>query len=99
MQSAVTRSLLSLLIAVMMAPSGAAADATRAEAAARIRADVEFLADDSLEGREAGTDGYDDAADYVVRRLKEIGAQPANRDGWLSPPGTWRMKMATTRPG
>ena len=82
MQSAVTRSLLSLLIAVMMAPSGAAADATRAEAAARIRADVEFLADDSLEGREAGTDGYDDAADYVVRRLKEIGAQPANRDGW-----------------
>jgi hypothetical protein len=37
-----------------------------AVSASRIEADVRFLADDLLEGREAGTCGYDLAALYVA---------------------------------
>lgn len=50
-------------------------------AAQRIEADVRYLADDRLEGRETGTRGYDLAADYVARRYVDIGLQPAGDDG------------------
>ena len=49
--------------------------------ATRVRADVEFLADDLLEGREAGTRGYDLAARYVAAALKAAGYAPAGDDG------------------
>jgi Zn-dependent M28 family amino/carboxypeptidase len=52
-----------------------------AEGAQRIRADVVYLADDKLEGREAGTRGYDMAADYVAKRFAEIGLTPAGENG------------------
>lgn len=42
-----------------------------------IRADMEFLASDDLEGREAGTPGFDIAADYVAAEFAEIGLKPA----------------------
>jgi len=57
-----------------------AADA-RARSGARIRADVEFLADDLLEGREAGTRGYEVAARYVATRLAIMSVPPAADDG------------------
>lgn len=47
----------------------------------RLSADVAFLADDSLMGREAGTAGYDKAADYVTARMKEAGLSPGP-EGW-----------------
>ncbi len=50
---------------------------------ARIRAHVEFLASDAIEGRMAGTRGYDVAARYVASQLAQLGARPAG-DG-----GTW----------
>ena len=46
---------------------------------ARIRADVEFLADDLLEGREAGTRGYDLAARYVASALEGRRLRPRRR--------------------
>ena len=49
--------------------------------ATRIRADVEFLADDLLEGREAATRGYDLAARYVATALKAAGYAPGADDG------------------
>jgi Zn-dependent M28 family amino/carboxypeptidase len=49
--------------------------------ARRIEADLRFLADDLLEGREAGTRGYDLAALYVAERLRAIGLRPAGDDG------------------
>jgi len=49
--------------------------------AVRIRADVEFLADDLLEGREATTRGYDLAARYVAAALKAAGYAPGADDG------------------
>ncbi len=48
----------------------------------RIRADVAFLADDRRQGREAGTPGYDAAADYVIGRMKAVGLKPASGESW-----------------
>ncbi|WP_374602712.1 M28 family metallopeptidase [Arenimonas sp.] len=64
------------------APAAPAAAANReGDAARRIEADVAFLADDLLEGRAAGTRGYDLAALYVANRYRAIGLEPAGDDG------------------
>jgi hypothetical protein len=52
---------------------------------ANIRAHLEFLADDLLEGREAGTRGYDIAAKYVASAYEQIGLKPAGTTGYLQP--------------
>ena len=49
--------------------------------AARIRADIGFLADDLLEGREAATRGYDIAARYAAAALAAAGCAPGADDG------------------
>lgn len=46
-----------------------------------MRAHVNFLANDALEGREAGTRGYDVAAAYVAAQLEAAGAEPAGDGG------------------
>ncbi len=56
--------------------------------ATRLRADLEWLAAPEREGRRAGTQGADDAADYLARRFQEIGAVPAGEDG------TWFQTFA-----
>lgn len=56
-------------------------DASAAADARRIESDVRFLADDLLEGREAGTRGYDLAALYVAQRMRAIGLAPAGEQG------------------
>ncbi len=64
------------------APAGTVASAPAdAHAARRIEADVRFLADDLLEGRAAGTRGYDLASLYVANRYRAIGLAPAGDDG------------------
>lgn len=47
----------------------------------RVRADVEFLADDLLEGRASGTRGHEVAALYVATQFRSIGLQPAGENG------------------
>ena len=49
--------------------------------ATQIEADMAFLADDSLMGREAGTEGFMMAANYVADRLKSIGVKPGGDNG------------------
>lgn len=49
--------------------------------ATQIEADMAFLADDSLMGREAGTEGFMMAANYVADRLKSIGVKPGGNNG------------------
>src|SRR5688500_18057543 len=52
--------------------------------ARRVRADVEFLASDSLEGRDTGSKGYQVAADYVASQFRAIGLEPAGeKGGWF----------------
>ncbi len=65
------------------AAEAAAKSTMAATAAARIEADVLYLADDAREGREAGTPGYQAAADYVASRMADIGLEPAGDDGWF----------------
>lgn len=50
----------------------------------QLRQDVDTLASDAMQGREAGTEGYDRAAQYVAERMAAIGLQPAGDAGsWL----------------
>lgn len=51
----------------------------------QMRAHVEFLADDLLEGRDAGTRGYDIAALYVASRFDALGLKPGGAKGWYQP--------------
>jgi hypothetical protein len=48
-----------------------------------VRAHIEFLADDLLEGRETGTRGHEIAARYVAQRFQSLGLIPAAKDGWF----------------
>jgi len=66
--------------------ASAAADAAADAAAARIRAHVAFLADDLLEGRAAGSRGYDLAARYVASEFEALGLKPGGAAGaWFQP--------------
>ncbi len=67
------------------APERAQRAAPDAGAAGRIEADLRFLADDLLEGREAGTRGYDLAALYVAGQLRKLGLEPGAEAGFLQP--------------
>lgn len=58
-----------------------ASEAEIQASASRLEADVRFLADDLLEGREAGTRGYDLAALYVAEAYRAIGLVPGGDDG------------------
>jgi hypothetical protein len=48
----------------------------------QFRSHVVFLADDLLEGREAGTRGYDLAARYVASQFAGLGVLPGNKGSW-----------------
>ncbi|MEJ7926436.1 M28 family peptidase [Sphingobium sp. AN641] len=50
-----------------------------------IRADITFLSDDLLEGRDAGSRGYDIAARYVAARFASLGLTQAVPDSWFQP--------------
>lgn len=50
--------------------------------AQQMKKDMEFLADDKLEGREVGTDGEDAAAKYIAKRFKKLGLEPKGTDGY-----------------
>ncbi|MGC4083228.1 MAG: M28 family metallopeptidase [Vicinamibacterales bacterium] len=47
----------------------------------RVKAHVTFLADDLLEGREAGTRGHEIAARYVATQFALLGVKPGAADG------------------
>lgn len=46
-----------------------------------LRTHVAYLADDALEGREAGKPGNREAGDYLVEELRRLGLEPAGTDG------------------
>jgi len=48
----------------------------------RLSAHLSYLADDALEGRDAGQPGYDLAAAYVREQFAEMGLEPGGVDGW-----------------
>lgn len=56
----------------------------------QLKADVSYLADDKLEGREVGTKGEQLAAEYIAQRYKELGLEPKGTDGYFQ---TFSRKM------
>ncbi len=52
------------------------------EAIPSLKADLTYLASDSLKGREVGTDGEKLAAEYISSRMKEIGLEGKGTDGY-----------------
>ena len=48
--------------------------------AERIRADVSFLSDDLLEGRDTGSRGHEIAAQFVASRFAALGLRPAGEN-------------------
>ncbi|MGN6155695.1 MAG: M28 family metallopeptidase [Sphingomicrobium sp.] len=65
----------------LLAAAAAPAPQVDPGAAQRVRADVEFLASDLLEGRDTGSRGYDIGASYVASRFRAIGLSPGGKDG------------------
>jgi len=59
------------------APEPTAAQTPDSITPAAIEAHMRFLASDLLEGREAGTRGYDLAAAYVASQFRQLGLEPA----------------------
>jgi Peptidase family M28 len=47
----------------------------------RMKAHVAYLADDKLQGRKPGKEGYRMAVDYVMQQYKSMGLEPAGENG------------------
>jgi hypothetical protein len=79
--------------------TGTAAQTGAAKAspeAQRWWAHVQFLADDSLEGRNTGSEGHKKAAAYVADRFKRAGLEPAGTSGYLQPVAFESRKIVET---
>lgn len=70
---------LAIALLAMACPAAAQEPGFSPEA---IRADVAFLADDLLEGRDAGTRGFDIAARFVANRFASLGLTQIVKDSW-----------------
>lgn len=86
------------LLRLLLAPaaavllSGAAPTSDLLDAPAqRVRADVEFLAGDLLEGRDTGSRGYAIGAAYVAAQMRAIGLKPGG------PNGSWYQQVPFRR--
>jgi hypothetical protein len=75
------RTLFTLLAAASLLACAQLPDRSPAVEQERLRAHIEFLASDALEGRNAGTTGYDVAAEYVAAEFRQLGLVPAGTDG------------------
>jgi len=49
----------------------------------QMKADVSFLADDKLEGRNTGSEGERLASEYIVKRFEKLGYTPKGTDGYF----------------
>ena len=76
--------LLAAAFLILAVPALGQAPAADPGMARRIRADVEFLASDNLEGRDTGSRGHAIAADYVAAQFRAIGLEPGGeKGGWF----------------
>lgn len=49
----------------------------------KMKADVSYLADDNLEGRQTGTESEKKAAEYLAERFKELGLEEKGTNGYF----------------
>jgi Zn-dependent M28 family amino/carboxypeptidase len=81
------------LAAVVIVPIGAQSPSPVGDAETRWWSHVKTLADDSLEGRQTGTDGYRKAASYVAEQFERAGLTPAGTRGYLQPVQFMRRRI------
>jgi Zn-dependent M28 family amino/carboxypeptidase len=91
-------SLAALLLAAVAGPAVAQTMGEPTIHPEEMRAHVEFLADDLLEGRDAGTRGYDIAARYVASRFDGFGLKPGNGDSWYQVVSLQSARIDPTKP-
>lgn len=72
---------LALILAGTAVAQDSAAPADPTFSADRFKAHVAFLADDSLEGRDTGSRGYDVGAAYVASQFMALGLKPGGENG------------------
>src|SRR5687767_11638746 len=89
------RPLLLPVLALLAAPSALAAEPS--PEAARWWGHVQFLASDTLQGRETGSEGYQQAAAYVAEQLKALGVKPGAGDGYLQEVALESRKLVDAR--
>ncbi len=58
---------------------------------------VQFLADDSLEGRGTGSPGFEKAANYMAEQFRAAGLEPAGVDGYRQPMDFQVVKIDESR--
>ena len=80
MKSTLAAAALALLVTAPIAGQG---PSPVGEEQTRWWAHVRTLADDGLEGRQTGTDGYRKAAAYVVEQFERAGLKPAGTKGYF----------------
>src|SRR5688572_14047817 len=81
-----TLTLLSLPAAIAISQQTPTAKSAASRVAAAVdsnslRAHLDFLADDALEGRRPGTRGADLAAKYIAAQFRRLGLEPAGDSG------------------
>lgn len=70
----------SLIATVMLSCQSAPSDD---KLLSNLKKDVSFLAADQLEGRAIGTDGEEQAAQYLADRFKQLGVEPKGTSGFF----------------
>jgi Zn-dependent M28 family amino/carboxypeptidase len=73
------------LLAVLLYTSIATADTDWDAKGKAWWAHIQYLADDKLEGRGTGTEGFAKAAAYVADQFQKAGLQPAGVNGYVQP--------------
>jgi Zn-dependent M28 family amino/carboxypeptidase len=74
-----------LAIAASAACAGPLSTRQATRVGERCWSDVRVLADDSMEGRRAGTPGHRRAAEYVAGQFRDANLKPAGEDGFFQP--------------
>lgn len=85
-------------ILALAVPIPAAAATGDGPSPAALRAHVEYLADDLMEGRKAGTRGHELAARYVATRFASLGLAPAAPEGWFQSVPLAEAQLASSGP-
>ena len=65
---------------LLTTPSAWSEDESEQQLQNRLKAHIDFLADDLMLGRQPGSDGYNIAANYVASQFRQMGLHPAGDD-------------------
>ena len=86
-----SKRLLGVVAAVLLVGAAPPQPVGDRHAADRIRAHVEFLSSDLLEGRDTGSRGHNIAANYVAAEFRKLGLKPGG------PNGSWFVQVPFRR--